>query len=230
VSTDEPARVSVDIPAGSKPGTVWVPNPRGSILGLVRLNGGPTHISIRLSGGSNACLPMSDGSGYVLDSPPGLWRARPDGRTRISSGMLLATGPTGWLVRECDQGRYVCGRGRSVSVVIDRLRGTRRVLPGPALPIFFTGAIAPNGSVAAMFDPRHYPSGTLSDLRKTTMTLLDLHTGERRSVPVRVRVALGGSTVVWSPVSISLVVGFAGVRIRACRCDARATSLPVELV
>lgn len=182
---------------GPKPGTAWVWNPRGTILRLVRLNGDQTTIGIRLPGGANALPPTADGSGYVLYSPPGVWWARPDDRTRISSGTLLATGPTGWLVRECDQ-------GRCVNVVIDRRRGTRRVLPGPALHPGFYGVIAPDGSTAAMFE-RHF-SGTLSELRKTTITLLDLNTGERRPMAVWVRMALGGNTVAWSPDSRWLFV------------------------
>jgi hypothetical protein len=184
---------------GPRPGTAWVPNPLGTILRLVRLSGDPTDISIRLPGGSNAWIPIPDGSGYVLDSPSGVRRARSDGVTRISSGTLMATGPTGWLVRKCD-------RGRCANVVIDRRLGTRRVLPGPPLPGFFTGVIAPDGSTAAMFDRQSPSNSTMSELRKTTITLLDLRTGERRSVPVWVRVALAGDTVAWSPNSRWLFV------------------------
>jgi hypothetical protein len=169
---------------GPKPATVWLPNPRGSVLRLVRLTGRPTDISIRLPN-DVGWLPIPDGSGYVLGGPPGVWRARPDGVTQISRGALLATGPTGWLVRECSQ-------GTCKSVVIDRRTGDRRTLPGPALRLGYYGAIAPDGSTAAVFDQEPYRRGI-------TVSLLDLHTGERRAVPVWVSMAPGEGTVVWSP-------------------------------
>jgi hypothetical protein len=168
---------------GPRPGTVWAPTLSGWALRLARLDG-RTGATIRVPNGSWL---TSDGSGYALASTTaGVWRVRPGGRTRISDGTLLASGPTGWLVRECEP-------ARCTNVVIDRRRGTRRVLPGPALRASgAVGVVAPDGSAAAVFEGEAM-SGT------ATVTMVDLRTGARRRVPVTASIAQPEGTVVWSP-------------------------------
>ena len=175
---------------GPRPGTVWALRSPGSAMRLVRIFGGLTGTTVRLPADSWA---TSDGGGYILaHAPDGVWWARPNHLTRISDGTLLAAGPTGWLVREC-------GHGRCETVVIDRDRGTRRPVPGPAVTARDpNGVIAPDGSTAALFD--------LDASSLSTVTLVDLRTGARRPVLVRGSAAGLDSMAVWSPDSRWLFV------------------------
>ena len=175
---------------GPRPGTVWALRSPGSAMRLVRIVGGLTGTTVRLPADSWA---TSDGDGYILaHTSDGVWWARPDRLTRISDGTLLAAGSTGWLVREC-------GQGRCATVLIDRRHLARRPLPGPEVaargPV---GVIAPNGSTAALFD--------MDASNLATVTLLDLHTGVRRPVLVRGSAAGFDSMAVWSPDSRWLFV------------------------
>jgi hypothetical protein len=179
---------------GPQPGTVWAWRSPESAMRLVRITGGLTGTTVRLPEDSWA---TSDGDGYLLASTPdAVWWARPDSLTRISSGTLQAVGPTGWLVRECED-------DRCQTVAIDRRLGARQVVPGPALPAGVpVGVIAPDGSVAAMF--------SLARSDTASITLLDLHTGARRPLRVPVSALSFESVAVWSPDSRWLFVSDAG--------------------
>jgi hypothetical protein len=185
---------------GPRPDTVWALRSPGSAMRLARVFGGLTGTTVRLPADSWA---TSDGGGYILaHTPDGVWWARPNRLTRISDGTLLAAGPTGWLVREC-------GQGRCAAMVIDRYRGTRRPLPGPAVTSRAPdGVIAPDGSTAALFhvDERVAEAQPDHVSAPATVTLLDLQTGGRRTVQVPVPAAGFDSTAVWSPDSRWLFV------------------------
>jgi hypothetical protein len=189
---------------GPRPGTAWAMRSPGSAMRLVRLTGGLTGTTIRLP--SNAWAATPDGRGYILaHAADGVWWARPNRLTRISDGTVLAVGPTGWLVREC-------GHGRCVTVVIDRRRGTRRPLPGPATAARSSvGVIAPDGSTAALIrvDERVAESALDHMSAPATVTLLDLGTGDRRTVRVPVSADRLESMAVWSPDSRWLFVSAA---------------------
>jgi hypothetical protein len=179
---------------GPRPGMVWAWRSPGSAMRLIRLTGSSTNTTIRLPTDTWA---MADGRGFILaTTPEAVWWARPDRLTRISDGTLLAVGPTGWLVREC-------GHGRCATVVIDRRRGTRRLLPGPAAAAWGpVGVIAPDGSAAALFHLDHSTTATVA--------LLDLHTGVRRPVRVRMSTVWFENMAVWSPDGRWLFVADAG--------------------
>lgn len=179
---------------GPQPGTVWAWRSPDSAMRLVRILGGTTGTTVRVPADSWA---TSDGDGYILASTPdAVWWARPDRLTRISSGTLQAVGPTGWLVRECDA-------AGCQTVLIDRRRGTREPLPGPALPSGVpVGVIAPDGSAAAIFHLRHAATASI--------TLLDLQTGARRPLRIPVSALSFESVAVWSPDSRWLFVSDAG--------------------
>ncbi len=127
-----------------------------------------------------------DGSGYmILTGSDGAYLARPDGVRHITSGSVLAAGPTGWLVVECDE------RARCVRVVIDRATGGRRTLrASPAFVDAQTGTIAPDGSVAA------YIPVTAA---RPVVHLLDLDTGADHALTVDLSADGYGTSLVWSP-------------------------------
>jgi hypothetical protein len=89
---------------------------------LISADGRPTRVSIPIPAGLSAQA-VSDGAGYLLFSGTGgVYDARPGGLHRITTGSLLAAGPTGWLATDCDDDH------RCVTVLIDRASGARRVV------------------------------------------------------------------------------------------------------
>jgi hypothetical protein len=87
----------------------------------------------------------ADGAGYLLyPGIGGVYDARPGGLRRISTGVLMAVGPTGWLAVECDE-RYRCQ-----TVLISRANGLRRTVADGELSRDGRGVISPDGSTAAV--------------------------------------------------------------------------------
>jgi hypothetical protein len=181
-------RLDAGGPAFPGPGRdqVWVAtgNGRHAGLTLATMNGRTLTRSIRIPHGGSALAGVSDASGYVvLPGDGGYYDARPDGLHRITDGVVLAGGPTSWLVRDR-------GMDRGTAVDIDRATGARHVVHAtvPAAPM---GAIAPDGNTAAMFSLG--PTGSIH------VFLLDLHSGNEHRVPLSVGQAVTAGNVVWSP-------------------------------
>jgi len=150
------------------------------------VDGGPDRASIAVPEQDPVLETASDGAGYlVVQATGGFYDATPSGLRRITSGSLLAAGPTGWLALECDD------RHRCRSVAIDRATGSRRTVRAALSADGPRGVIAPDGRTAAMFSVRD--SGTVG------LYLLDLASGARRPIDLPIYQAVGGSTVVWSP-------------------------------
>ncbi|HEX8768802.1 MAG TPA: hypothetical protein VF714_10550, partial [Jatrophihabitans sp.] len=104
--------------------------------------------------GSSSFEAIADGAGYLLfPGIGGLYQARPHGIHRISTGLLLAAGPTGWLVIECDE-RYRCQ-----TVLVDRANGHRETVAGRPVGRDGHGVISPDGSTVAVLTTR--PEGTV---------------------------------------------------------------------
>lgn len=152
---------------------------------------------------------MADGRGGVLefddtgrqyDTGPGL--LRPVG------ALLLAVGPRTWLAVACDQDGSSCQ-----NVVIAASTGAARALPGPAVSLVNwqwpgqPGAVAPNGSTAALFAEDR--NGTAA------LELVSLATGAVRPVAVSVPPSSSSQTMAWSPDSRWLFVLTAGGRVAA---------------
>ncbi|MGI8577342.1 MAG: TolB family protein [Nocardioidaceae bacterium] len=174
---------------GPDPGHVWVEAGSGShlVMELVGMDGSKTGISVAV-GTSNSFSVSSDGQGYLMFiGTGGVYDARPNAIRRITTGAVLAVGPTRWLTLECDN------RDRCSNVVVDRATGARRALAGPMNDLSAdTGVISPDGSTDAVF--RAYTSG------RGTLQLLDLATGAERSVPMTIAERpFGGGSAVWSP-------------------------------
>ncbi len=194
---------------GPMPDEVWVQSGAGTqgTMTLVGLDGVRTSTTIRLPRDS-ALFPSADGAGYVIvTGTGGVYDARPGGFTRITTGTVLAVGPTRWLTLECN-GVHHCA-----NVVIDRVGGTRHTLPGPAADAHAVeGVISPDGSTAAVID--------LESAGRPELYLRDLRTGRQHRVSVRIDdMALDGSNVAWSPDSRWLFVTSVGGRLGAV--DAR---------
>jgi WD40 repeat protein len=166
---------------------VWVQK-NGTSVSLLLLDGTLTGLDILVPPGSSV---MSDGTnGLVLSDADGAHYFAPDGWQKITSGNLLAIGPTRWLAWECEGN--LCQ-----TMVIDRSNGVRITLPDlQGVNYLPGGTIAPDGSVAAL-------------LRDGRLDLVDLVTGEVRHLPVEIPDPHGPSysdRVVFSPDSRWLLV------------------------
>jgi hypothetical protein len=175
---------------GPKPGQVWVETGTGDLaaMTLVGSDGGATGVTIPIPSGSYV---TSDGAGCPLfTGTDGAYDARPNGLYRITTGTVLALGPTRWLTVECDD------QDRCENVVIDRGSGKRRILRGPVLHLTpHAGVISPDGSTAAVAG-------------QATLHLLDLKRGtdHRLAVPIDEGAAFDNETAAWSPESRWLFV------------------------
>ncbi|HEV2887817.1 MAG TPA: hypothetical protein VGX49_12955 [Jatrophihabitans sp.] len=188
-------------------------------LALLKLDGSPTGITIPISPG--AFVQGPDGAGYVLLAGiGGVYDARPGSVHRITSGVLLASGPTRWLTVECDDS-FSCA-----SVVIDRTGGARHTLATPVDPLDLgSGVISPDGKTAAL--------GKSGNFDGSSLHLLDLDSAAER--PVQVSRGLEGNQegpqFVWSPDSRWLfTTDAAGRVIIVNRATGEANPLGTRLV
>jgi hypothetical protein len=173
---------------GPQPGQMWVQVTGGDqpVMALATLDGRRLPGSLRVPAGASDYEANADGTGYLLyPAIGGLYEVRPDGLRRISTGRLLTTGPTGWLVTECDE-RYRCQ-----DVLIRRADGSRRIVPTPAEGPDRSGVISPDGArVAMLVAGPHVPA---------TLYLIDLATGSRRRIGVAVTQDVLQGPVAFSP-------------------------------
>ncbi len=114
-----------------------------------------------------------DGAGgLVFRATGGVYAATPTGLRRITTGALLAVGPSRWVTLECD------ATHRCRPYAIDRATGARRAVPAALTADVPRGVVAPNGRTAAMFRLRG--DGT------PVPYLLDLATGASRPLGVSI--------------------------------------------
>lgn len=187
----------------------------GSALTLLTLDGRPAGVQIPIP--QDATVQASDRAGNALMfGIGGMYDARPDGMHRITSGTLLAVGPTRWLTLECDE-RYRCA-----GVVIDRASGARRALKTP-LDSYEqnAGAVSPDGRMAALLQP--------NGVGGSNMHLVDLIADADRvtSVTTNSNQTLGGRAFVWSPDSRWLFVTNGAGQVRAVNRAGRSVTLDV---
>jgi len=160
---------------GPAPNQLWIQpaDDHEPAMALVTPEGVRLAPFIRIPAGSSAYDATPDGAGYLLFSGVGgVYDARPEGLRRITTGALLAVGPTGWLVVECDE-QYRCQ-----TVLIGRVDGSRRVVNAGTVSRNRIGVISPDGSTAAM--PTSGPNGDGG------LDLIDLGSGKHRAVPVSI--------------------------------------------
>jgi len=153
-----------------------------------------------------------DGAGgLVFRATGGVYAATPTGLRRITTGALLAVGPSRWVTLECDAAH------RCRPYAIDRATGARRKVPAALTADVPRGLVAPNGRTAAMFRLRG--DGT------PVPYLLDLASGASRPLGVSVDEP-GEDAVVWSPDSRWLFTTATTGMITAVD---PATAVPTEL-
>jgi len=191
----------------------------GSGLALVTLDGKPAGATIDIP--VSGSVFSSDGAGYVLLSGPagGVWYAKPGTVHRITSGVLLASGPTRWLINECDDGL------NCATVLIDRASGARHTVNAEMAAYEQNLAISPDGRTVVV--PR--PSDGISS---DGLDLLDLDTGLHRPVDVTPNGSgqPGGPSFVWSPDSRWLFVVNSGRQVAIVnRATGKATPLGMTL-
>jgi hypothetical protein len=168
---------------GPDPDHVWVQSVAGQ-MSLVTLSGKLT--------GLNVTVPlylgpgMPDGAGYLLfEGVGGVYKGGRAGISRITTGVLVAVGPTGLLTVDCDD-RAQCnttlrGRDGRTSVVPATLQPQ-----GPS-----PGAISPDGTAVVV-----YAYGQAGDV---SATMVDLDNGATHTIDLPLDPRGAEGTVVWSP-------------------------------
>ena len=157
---------------------------------------------------SASLLAVPDQAGYLFfPGLGGVYDVRPGGTSRVTTGTVLAVGPTRWLAAECTS------RAHCRLVVIDRSTGLRYPLnTRPPLSTRINGAdlstvgvISPDGATAAV------PVGS----PQARIEIIDLATGAAHALPLRIDLS-GADTgqawesMVWSPDSRWLFVAANG--------------------
>lgn len=176
---------------GPDPQHVWVSTESGQIgrLMLVDADGKRAGASIAVPVTLNGYA-QTDGAGYVLlQGVGGAYDARPDGLRRVTTGMVLAAGPTHWLTYECDE-RYRCE-----TVVIDRGTGARHSIDMAVAQAYgVTGVISPTGTAAALIkiDPT-------SEAMPESFHLIQLASGKERRLAIPKDSDMQDGTMAWSP-------------------------------
>jgi hypothetical protein len=178
---------------GPEPGQLWAPPPGSADdaqrMDLVDFDGRRNEqISVAVSG-----MPSSDGAGYLLSYlTGGIYDVRLGSVNRVTTGALLAIGPTHWLTEECDE------QHRCTTDVIDRSTGAHRVLGPGADSDAPTGSIAPGGRSAAV----------LHQEQPLMLSMLDLATGINHDTGVKIDRddAYSGASMVWTPDGRWLIV------------------------
>jgi hypothetical protein len=173
---------------GPAPNQMWIrpSDDHEPVMALATSDGARLAGFIPIPQESSAFDATPDGAGYLLFTGiGGVYDARPEGLRRITTGALLAVGPTGWLVVECDE-QYRCH-----TVLVGRVDGSRRVVNARSVSRDWRGVISPDGATAAMMTSG--PNGAIG------LDLLDLASGNRRVLDVSVSQQSYDAGIVFSP-------------------------------
>ena len=189
-------------PAVIGPGAahVWVDtggNGSPDVMTLTDWNGNPTGTSFLVPGDWFAVSASSDGAGGLLFMAQNgaTYQAWPGRGKLLTNGKVLAVGPTGFLVSECETA------GKCLTSVIDRTTGRGRTLAQSIVPSGGdAGVIFPDGRTAAVIDAAKVRSAAGS------LSLVDLASGVRRPLGVNLGTPRGSGSMVWSPDSRWLFV------------------------
>jgi hypothetical protein len=169
-------------------------------------------------------FPAPDGAGYpLLSGLGGSYDLRPAGVRRVTTGVVLAVGPTRWLAAECT------AQARCWLVVIDQATGARHTLHRFTRdPSSVSGVISPNGHTAALLLPDPLAGGGPQLLH-----LINLRTGTDRRIAVYFNQdasAFPDDPLVWSPDSRWLFAADRNGHLHAVNArTGRARSLAVSL-
>ena len=151
---------------------------------LVGSDGGTTGVTIPIPSGNYV---TSDGAGNLLfTGAHGVYDAQPGGLDRITTGAVVAVGPTRWLTVECDH-------QRCENVAVDRASRVRHILSGRVHDMTTpAGVVSPDGSTAAVMERNPGEHATLH--------LLYLQAGSEHRLPVSIdEGAFNSQTMAWAP-------------------------------
>jgi hypothetical protein len=183
-----PGLLTAPTPAWPAPreGQTWI-DADGRIV-LVDELGRPLRPRIPVPFGANPLGAWPDGAGGLLfQTVQGWYTAAPSGTALVTTGDMVAIGPSRLLVARCL-------KDGCRQVVVDRGTGRRTVLAGTYSGLTgLPGVVAPDGSVAAYAD---FPSSLLE--------LTDLRTGDALLLPLRCKNA--AQAMAWAPDSRELFV------------------------
>jgi hypothetical protein len=168
--------------------------------------------------------PQPDGTGNLLvPGIGGTYLARPDGLQLVTTGSVLAAGPTAFLVYDCDQ-HATCS-----AWAIDRRTGKRTAIPDRAPPQPFqssTGPISADGHYAAILETTN-----ASDSTAARPHLINLDTGLDRTLILDVADSPNPSSIlVFSPDGHYLLIASSGSPIAAVNTQTgHITRLPLPI-
>jgi hypothetical protein len=203
---------------GPDPAHLWIPGHTDATMALVGFDGSPTGTTIAVPDGLDAGSLSPDGAGYLMfGSTSGEYDLKPNGITRITTGTVFASGPTGWLADECDA-QYHC-----TATIISRSSGTRHSISVAFSNLLNGGVISPDGGTAAVLEGDGGPA---------RLHLIDLHSGADRATDVTVNPDLDyqDGLFIWSPDSHWLFATNATGRLYGIDADAnKTTEFPLTL-
>jgi hypothetical protein len=155
---------------------------------LAGMDGRSTGVPVAVPAGSSQLSAIPDQTGDLLfPGIGGVYDVRPGRTSRVTTGTVLAAGPTRWLADECDN------QARCRLVVIDRSTGARHALSARLYQAGYpaaAGVISPDGTAAAV----------LAGSPSTRIEIINLATGAEHALPLRVvSVDDGGESMAWSP-------------------------------
>jgi hypothetical protein len=192
---------------GPDPRHLWVPGSTSDdqmvLVGLDGRRAGPSIAAPPQGSSVNASLfAVPDMTGYLLfPGAGGVYDVRPGGTSRVTTGTVLAAGPTRWLTAACDS------NARCRPVVTDWSAGVRHPLStrlnGAVLPA--GGVISPDGATAAV----------LVGSPRARIEIIDLATGAAHALPLRIDLSEAGTgwaweSMAWSPDSQWLFAAASG--------------------
>jgi hypothetical protein len=157
---------------------------------------------------NTSLLAIPDQTGYLLfPGIGGVYDVRPSGTSRVTTGTVLAVGPTRWLAAECTS------RTRCRPVVIDRSTGVRYPL-NTRVPLS-TRLNGADLSTAGVISPDGATVAVLVGSPQARIEIIDLATGAAHALPLRIDLSGADTgwaweTMVWSPDSRLLFVAANG--------------------
>jgi hypothetical protein len=187
---------------GPDPRHLWVSsNTNDDRMVLVGMDGRRTGPSIaappQSSPVNTSLVAIPDQTGYLLFSGiSGVYDVRPSGTSRVTTGTVLAVGPTRWLTAVCNS------HARCRPVVIDRSTGVRYPLNTPVpLSTSLNGALQ---STVGVISPDGATVAVLVGSPQARIEIIDLVTGTAHALPLRIdlsEVDMGWAweSMVWSP-------------------------------
>jgi hypothetical protein len=213
---------------GPDPQHLWVPgganDDRMVLAGMDGRRTGPS-IAAPPQGSpvNTSLLAVPDQAGYLLfPGTGGVYDVRPGGTSRVTTGTVLAAGPTRWLTAECDR------HARCQPVVTDRPTGARHPL-STRIPLS-TGPGGAGQSTIGVISPDGATAAVLAGSPQARIEIIDLVTGAAHALPLPIdssEVDMGWAweSMAWSPDSRWLFIAVNGGLYAASQRTGQVTNL-----